>query len=182
MERTFGHFYVVLFVVGLLLATAWSLAGQEYQGDQEELDTPAARATIRAAERLERRRSAMDPQARETARAARREEAREFPQAVALHDPVPLPVEIVNPLPLWAGSAVGGSCSGAEPCTLRFDPGPREVVVVTAVWSATRLQCDDAVMATPSNGAVIAPWHTCRRRLLVEGAGAGYAGFVLTGP
>ena len=61
MERTFGHFYVVLFVVGLLLATAWSLAGQEYQGDQEELDTPAARATIRAAERLERRRSAMDP-------------------------------------------------------------------------------------------------------------------------
>jgi hypothetical protein len=56
------------------------------------------------------------------------------------------------------------------------------VVVVTAVWSATRLQCDDAVMASPAGGAVIAPWFTCRRHLLVEGAGAGYTGFVLTGP
>jgi hypothetical protein len=180
MGRELSSFFCCLFVLGVLLATAWSLAGQEY--GEEEIDTPAARATIRAAERLERRRAVMDPQARETARAARREEAREQSQAVALRDPIPLPVEIVNSVPLWAGSAVGGSCGGGEPCTLRFEPSPREVVVVTSVWSATRLQCDDAVTASPAGGAVIAPWFTCRRRLLVEGPGAGYTGFVLVGP
>jgi hypothetical protein len=49
--------------------------------------------------------------------------------------------------------------------------------VVTAVWSASRVQCDDLSTRSPPNGDVIAPWWRCRRQLVIEGPGAGYAGF-----
>ncbi len=82
---------------------------------------------------------------------------------------------------LSSGAPAGESCSTGKSCTLRLQPPAGQVVVVTAVWSATRVECDGVRSATPPNGAPIAPGWRCARELVVEGPGAGYVGF-LAGP
>jgi hypothetical protein len=76
-----------------------------------------------------------------------------------------------------SGKPAGGACPGPDSCELKFTPPENEVLVLTAVWSATKLQCDDATAASPRGGAPIAPGWRCERRLLVEGPGAGWTGF-----
>ncbi len=166
-----------------VLAVMWGLSKSIGQEVGTELDptSPEARATERAARRLERRALQPDPETRETARAERRAEMRDVEQAVELRNPLPLPVEVRNPGMLAvAARPVGGGCPPSSACTLRTAPNPREVVVVTAFWSATRVQCDDLTTASPPNGAAVAPWWRCQRELIVEGPGAGYSGFVIT--
>lgn len=165
--------------VGLVL---WGAAPGASQGEDPE--TPQAQATQRAAERAERHRIRLDPRARQTARAVREEEQHEralkYPQPVEVRQPMPLPVELRNANALCGGGRpIGAICQGTESCTLQHAPAPREVVVLTAVWSARRITCDDLTSASPANGAAISPWWRCERQLVVEGPGAGYTGFVV---
>jgi hypothetical protein len=164
----------------LLMLVAWRLpaTAQEYE---EELTEPAVRATQRAVEREERRRALRDPAAREAMKAARREETREYAQAVEIRDPVPLPVEVRNPAASFlAGKPAGDSCPGNDECQLQTQVSVREVLIVTAVWSATKAECDHISLATPNTAVPIAPWWACRRSFRVEGPGAGYSGFTVT--
>ncbi|MBI4516041.1 MAG: hypothetical protein HY699_09535 [Deltaproteobacteria bacterium] len=138
---------------------------------QEQVPEPEARATQRAVERAERRRLRLNPQAGTQTR---------DPQPVELRDPLPLPVELRNLAALLAtGKPVGEACPGSEPCVLKLTPAVREVVVITSVWSAAKVECDDLKTSSPSNGTPIAPWWSCKRQLLIEGPGAGYTGFVV---
>lgn len=167
----------------VVAATMWSLSTTRGQEVGETLDPlgPEARATARAARRMEREAMRLDPVARQTARAARDAEDEERAQPVEIRDPIPVPVEVRNVGDLTApGKPAGGACAGSDACTLRVAANVREVIVVTAVWAATRIQCDDLVTASPATGAVIAPWWRCRRALLVEGPGAGFTAFVVT--
>jgi hypothetical protein len=164
--------------VTVLTLAVWGIAagGQEYEQGNSP---PAARATQRAADRAERR-AGMDVVARETIRAGRREEMHQVEQAVEIRNPVPLPVEIRNPGGLVAaGKPAAGACPTNESCKLAATPNVREVLVVTAIWSATRVECDGVVASSPSNGAPIAPWWRCQQRFTVEGPGAGYTGFMI---
>lgn len=166
----------------VVVATMWSFSATRGQEVGEAVDPlgAEARATARAVRRAEREALRLDPVARQTARAAHGAEDEERVQPVEIRDPVPLPVEVRNVGALPApGKPAGGACAGTDVCTLRATANVREVLVVTAVWSATRIQCDDLVAASPANGAVISPWWRCQRGLLVEGPGAGFAGFVV---
>lgn len=126
-----------------------------------------------------------DPEARATHKAEKRaqkeaERAQKPPKLMELGKPLPLPVVVTNPSPsttIAAGKPAGANCPETEACELKFTPAAGEALILTAVWSATKVQCDDLTMATPRNGAPIAPGWRCESRLSVQGAGAGYAGF-----
>jgi len=135
----------------------------------ESSDAPDARRTAIAAMREQRE---TDPVAYATARAERRgdQNARDA-RPVTVRGPLPLPV-------LVGGAPLGGACPKETSCTLRATASEQQVVVVTAVWGATSIRCDDATLATPPGGMPIAPWWRCTRDFAIEGAGAGYAGFL----
>lgn len=126
------------------------------------------------------------PEARATRKAerwARREAelAQKPPRPMELRKPLPLPVEVTNPsTTVIGGKPAGAACVETESCELNFTPAAGEALILTAVWSATKVQCDDLTSAAPRNGTPIAPWWRCERRLLVQGPGAGYAGFRVT--
>ena len=164
--------------VVLLTLTVWGIsAGGQESG--EESNPTLLRATQRAADRAERH-AGIDVVARETIRAARREHSHQMEQAVEIRDPLPLPVEVRNAGALVpAGRPAGGACPTGESCKLAATPSVREVLVVTAVWSATRVECDGAVSTSPAGGAPIAPWWRCQQRFALEGPGAGYTGFIV---
>jgi hypothetical protein len=176
MKREAMHLALATALVGVALGV--SARGQG-SGD-EPLTAPAVRATQRAADRLERRYEQQNVEMRATIQAARREERRDIAQAVELRDPLPLPVEVRNPGALFvSGKPLGAVCPGTDVCLLRATANAHEVLIVTAVWSATRIQCDSFTSGSPANGAVIAPWWRCQRELIVEGPGAGYTGFAV---
>jgi hypothetical protein len=76
-----------------------------------------------------------------------------------------------------SGQPAGGVCPSAEACALSFTPKKGEPVFITAVWSATKIECDGATAAAPPGGAPIAPWWRCEQRFAIEGPGAGWTGF-----
>ncbi len=84
-----------------------------------------------------------------------------------------------SPAPM-SGKAAGGACPSAEPCQLTFSPPNGQMVIITSVWSATKIQCDGVAAATPRGGTPIAPLWRCEERVLVEGPGAGWTGFLVT--
>ncbi len=128
--------------------------------------TPDARRTAVAGMREQRE---TDPIAYATARAERRAEQRSRDAR---------PVTVQGPLPVLVGGApLGGACPKETACTLRATAAEQQVVVVTSVWGASAVRCDDVALATPPGGTPIAPWWRCTRELVVEGPGAGYAGF-----
>jgi hypothetical protein len=142
---------------------------------------PVARETWAAERREELRREnaewqQMSPAARETARAERKiERERAKPaRGVEVRGPFPLPVD-VKP----AGRPAGATCPSAAPCQLKVTPPVGEVLVVTAAWSATKMQCDGVVSATPPNGAPVAPGWRCTQQFTIEGPGAGYTGYLI---
>jgi len=123
------------------------------------------------------------PEARATRKAERwaqkeAELAHKPPKPMELRKPLPLPVEVTNPsTTVIGGKPAGAVCAETESCELNFTPAAGEALILTAVWSATKVQCDDLTSATPRNGTPIALWWRCERRLVVQGLGAGYAGF-----
>ena len=124
----------------------------------------AARATAHAERRAEKRKEVADRLAR----------------PVRVQGPLPLPVALANANALIAsGKPAGGSCDGKDTCTLRLSPPPGQILVVTAVWSATVVRCDDLTTSTPANGAPISVAWRCEHELTVQGLGAGYAGFTI---
>jgi hypothetical protein len=98
---------------------------------------------------------------------------------VEVFAPLPVPVHIQNSNALGiGGTPVGESCASGKPCTLRLTPPAGKVIVLTGVWSASTVRCDNVMSAAPPSGAPIAPWWRCERDLYVEGNGAGYVGFL----
>jgi hypothetical protein len=145
--------------------------------------SPEAMAAVRAAqqrqrEELRKKLEAMSPAEREQFRAARRttrnrDDGRPA-RPIELRAPLPLPVTLQA-----GGKPAGGSCKAAEACTLEWKTRVGETVVVTSVWAATKVQCDDLTMSTPGSGAPIAVAWRCEHQLIVQGPGAGYAGYVV---
>jgi hypothetical protein len=133
---------------------------------------PLARQTWRA-ERLAQR-TPLSPEARATRRAQREHErALRPPRPMELRAPLPVPVALAG------GTPAGGACAGKDSCKLDYQPRAGEALVVTAVWSATHVECDGLTLgATPPGGAPISPWWRCQHSFRVEGKGAGYVGFV----
>lgn len=176
MKREAMH--LALAVAFVAVALGVSARGQG-SAEDEPLTAPAIRATQRSAERLERRYEQQNVEMRATIQAARREERRDIPQAVVLRDPLPVPVELRNPGALYlSGKPVGGACPSTGSCVLRAPLNEHEVLIVTSIWSATRVQCDALTTASPSSGQVIAPWWRCRE-FVAEGPGAGYTGLAV---
>lgn len=169
MSREAKHLAWAITILTIILRSV-SAGGQEYA--EEELTEPARRATERAIERQDRRQGKMELQAMKAVRAEE--------QAVEIRNPIPLPVEVRNAGGLIAaGKPAGGACPSNDACTLTATTSVREVLVVTALWSATRVECDGVVAASPENGAPIAPWWRCQRHFTIEGPGAGYTGFLV---
>ena len=154
--------WTLLIVLTLLFASFGSQA--------QPLADPDAQATRRA--RQEEWRN-MDPEARATRRAEMQEERRQRqaemrenmpPVRMELSQPLPLPIEVKNPRALvGGGKPAGGVCPGSDSCTLSLAPAAGEVIVVTAVWSATKIECDGVKGASPPNGEAVAPWWRCER-------------------
>lgn len=171
-----GRNSVGLLVAALLLGTVPATGAQQ-------LMSPEARATQRAERRREM--AQMSPEEREKRRAQRRaerqkEKADKPPKPMELKGPFPLPVEVQNPsAPVTAGKPAGAACPSTDACTLKLTPKLGEVLVVTAVWSATKVQCDDLTTASPRTGAPMTVAWRCERQFVVEGPGAGYAGFMV---
>ena len=125
-------------------------------GSAQPLADPDAQATRRA--RQEEWRN-MDPEARATRRAEMQEERRRRqaemrenmpPVRMELSQLLPLPIEVKNPRALvGGGKPAGGVCPGSDSCTLSLAPAAGEVIVVTAVWSATKIECDGVKGASP---------------------------------
>lgn len=131
-------------------------------------ENPDAPRTAIAAMREQRE---TDPVAYATARAERRaDQHSRDARPVTVQGPLPLPV-------LAGGAPLGGACPKDSACTLHATAAEQQVVVVTAVWGASSVRCDDVALATPPGGTPIAPWWRCARELVVEGPGAGYAAF-----
>jgi hypothetical protein len=152
-----------LFGAALALVLAGASAASEVGPPPQD---PAARATwvIERREEIRRQhdeRRRTPASARATARALERAERRAQR---------PLPAAVAIP----SGDPVGAACPRRETCALRFDPPAGKAVVITAVWSAQTVRCDDATSATPAGGDPIHPWWRCRRALYVSGPGAGY--------
>ena len=103
-----------------------------------------------------------------------------------IHGPLPLPVEVKNLSDLASGGTrgngkpAGGACAASEKCQLRLNPPTGQALIVTAVWSATKVTCDETSTATPPNGAPIAPGWRCEQSFSAEGQGAGYAGYLVS--
>ncbi len=99
---------------------------------------------------------------------------------MTLRDPVPLPV--LQSLPP-GGEAAGKSCPANESCKVEYAVPQGRILVVSAIWSAADVRCDQAHLgATPPAGQVIAPWWHCTRALAFEGKGAGFAGYLFAPP
>ena len=127
-----------------------------------------------------------DPAAREEALAAKRAErdamrAERLPsRPVTLRNPVPLPVTVTQPP---GGVAAGESCAKSKPCTVQYSVPANRTLVVTALWSAQKIRCDNAKLdSTPSDGQLVSPlWH-CTKSLEFEGKGAGFTGYFFATP
>lgn len=125
----------------------------------------------------------LSPEEQERVRTERRAE-RKARRAGRGKDEKVRPMDIRGPLPLpvrvegAGGPPVGEACPGEAACSLRLTPPAGRAAVITAVWSATRVECDGVSSATPRNGAPVAPWWRCEQRLVIEGPGAGYVGFL----
>lgn len=133
-------------------------------------------------EEFRRQYEAASPEERERLRAQRRAErfGDRPAKLIELHGPLPLPVQVANPAPaaIVAGPPAGAACKPNEECSLEFKPRTPQVLIVTAVWGASKVQCDDLTTATPGNGAPINVAWRCERQLLLQGTGAGYAGYL----
>ena len=77
------------------------------------------------------------------------------------------------------GEPVGGACPPRQVCELHLDAPAGKVILVTALWSAQRVRCDDAAGASPGDGSPVHPWWRCRRALSISGPGAGYTGVLI---
>ena len=147
---------------------------------------PEARRTWIAARRdeaLQRRAEflKLSPEEQEKVRNERRalrDERRQAREAggqrrgVEIQAPLPMPVAL-------GGSPAGESCPSGESCTLTAKPPEGQVLVVTAVWSASKIECDGVSAAAPPGGAVVSPWWRCAEHFSATGAGAGYLGFLI---
>ncbi len=99
---------------------------------------------------------------------------------VVLRDPVPLPVRQALPP---GGEPAGRSCPGKDPCKIDFEVPAGRVLVVSALWSASAVRCDDTSLgASPSGGEAIAPWWHCEESLSLTGTEAGFAGYLFESP
>ncbi len=124
-----------------------------------------------------------DPTERAEALATRRAERdaersqRRPSRPITLRGPLPLPVVQNKPI---GGPAVGQSCPAKEPCRIRYDVPSGKLLVVTAAWSASDGQCDEASLgATPPAAQVVAPhWHCGRSFTLSAAAGGGFTGYL----
>jgi len=161
------------------VATTSALAG-----DQPPTDPEARRTWVaeRREEALRKREEflKLSPEEQEKIRAERRaaREARRHERGetgrsrdVAIQGSIPLPL-------VQGGMPAGETCPAGESCTLRLTPPASQVLVVTAVWSATGIECD-GVKAGPTPGtAVVSPWWRCGAGFSLTGPGAGYLGFL----
>ncbi|MBI4518341.1 MAG: hypothetical protein HY699_21280 [Deltaproteobacteria bacterium] len=177
---------VYLAMVLLLPAAAWPQAVPPK--DPEARATWVAEQTEEALRRREElmklspeERAARRSERRKTKGERKKEKGKDKPPKVfELHGPLPLPVTVQNPsVPQLGGKPVGGACPAGQACQLKATPNAGEVLVLSAVWSATKVQCDEVSTATPANGAPIAPGWRCERLLLIEGTGAGYTAFAV---
>ncbi len=151
------------------------------------VDAPPADPEARRTWIAERREEAMrkreeflqlSPEEQERIREARRAEREE---RRAQRDQARRGVEVQGPLPLpvaVGGAPRGASCPAGETCTLRLTPPDGQVVVLTAVWAASKIECDGVAAASPPGGAVASPWWRCGESLSVAGKDAGYLGFL----
>ncbi len=127
----------------------------------------------------------MSPEEREKMRTERHkhrnaERAARPPRPMELRGPLPLPVEVKNASNLGlVGAPAGGACKRDEICTLRLEPEPGQAVIVTAVWSADKIECDGAVSSTPAGGEPIEPRWRCEKSFEARGKGAGYTAFIV---
>lgn len=150
----------IAIAVWILVAGAANGLAQEMT--QEEIEARAvAVATRRAARDLHRAQNAP---------------SRPF----TLREPIPLPV--VPKVPP-GGEPAGKSCPSEESCKIEYAVPAGRILVVTALWSAAEVRCDQATLgSSPANGQVIAPsWH-CSRSLAFEGRGSGFAGYLFAPP
>ena len=90
-----------------------------------------------------------------------------------IRQPIPLPVVVQS------GKPEGGACPRGGVCSLVLEPAAGEAVVVTAVWSAETIECDDTVSSTPAGGQPIAPGWRCEKRFSIKGKGAGYTAYTI---
>jgi hypothetical protein len=160
------------FVLSLLLGVALTTAPATAQPPDAD-----ARRT-RAAERREEI-SQMSPEERAQWQAERRARHRKDdenrpPRPIEIRAPLPLPVKM-GPV----GKPAGGACAKGESCTLELTPSSGEVLVVTAVWSADEIQCDEIKSSTPPGGQPISPQWRCERLFRARGTGAAYTGFTV---
>jgi hypothetical protein len=101
-------------------------------------------------------------------------------RAEMLQNQPPAKVRVVESVPVAVqagGKPLGGNCPSGKSCVLSAAAQPGEDIVVTAVWSATRIECDGVTASAPPNGQIVSPWWRCDRSLNVEGTGAGWLGF-----
>jgi len=155
-------------LAALVLAVAATAAASDVGPPPQD---PAARATwvIERREEIQRQheeRRRTPPAARATERARERAERRALrpqPPAAAIPD----------------GEPVGGACPPRQVCELHLDAPAGKVILVTALWSAQRVRCDDAAGASPGDGSPVHPWWRCRRALSISGPGAGYTGVLI---
>jgi len=148
--------------IAVWVLVAGAASGHAQEMTQEEMEARAvAVATRRAARDLHRSQNAPS-------------------RPMTLREPIPLPV--VPSVPP-GGDAAGKSCPTEESCKIDYAVPAGRILVVTALWSATDVRCDQAALGnSPANGQVIAPsWH-CSRSLALEGRGAGFAGYLFAPP
>jgi hypothetical protein len=99
---------------------------------------------------------------------------------MTLREPIPLPV--VPGVPP-GGEPAGRACPNEESCKIEYAVPAGRTLVVTALWSAAQVRCDQAALgSSPATGQVIAPLWNCNQSLAFEGRGAGFAGYLFTPP
>lgn len=141
------------------IATSPTLAQER---SQEELEIRAKALATRRAERD----------------AARAERLPSRP--IVLREPIPLPVQQVLPP---GGTPAGQSCPAAEPCKVEYPVPSGRTLVVSALWSATEVRCDQTKLgASPPSGEVVAPWWHCKKSLSFTGKAAGFTGYLFSPP
>jgi hypothetical protein len=129
---------------------------------QEELEIRAQALATRRAER-------------DAARAERMPS-----RPIVLRGPIPLPIEPNRPL---GGLPAGKSCPAEETCDVAYAVPTGKILVVSGLWSATAVRCDQAALgSTPGSGQVVAPWWHCSQSLAFSGKGAGFTGYLFDPP
>ncbi len=99
---------------------------------------------------------------------------------IVLREPIPLPVQQILPP---GGAPVAQSCPAAKPCKIEYAVPPGRILVVSALWSASDVHCDQATLgATPPSGEAISPWWHCRKSLSFTGKAAGFTGYLFSPP